>query len=147
MSIETFDPAVNKDGYFIDYCCGYDIIKSDDANQNEVEVSESQSVDSSASSSLETMGAMQTPDQLGYGCGKKAADMFCQLKGFQEASTYDVVYYSHEPTYVVGEDIVRDPDQSRGLGHHVFFNLINCQKVKDMLVRTLYGLIVFYFIL
>ena len=131
--VETFDPAVNEEGYFIDYCCGYEVIEAETENedQDQVKIKQSNMLDSSITSSskrIEEMQMLNQPEQIGYGCGKEAADKFCQLHGYQEASNYDVVYYSHESTYLVGQDIVRDPDESLGLGRHTFFNFINCKN-------------------
>lgn len=114
-SVETFHPAINQDGYAIDYCCRYEVISNENSSSSSPEWNKG----------IETLNQRE---QLGYGCGKEAADRFCQSKGYEEADNYDVIYYSHEPTYVVGEDRVQEPDESLGLGHHTFFNFINCHN-------------------
>merc|ERR1711988_868387 len=71
----------------------------------------------------------EVPLQRGYGCGKEAADKFCQLNGYEESSRYDVIYYSHQPSYIVGEGRIQEKDNSMGLGHRTFFNFIECKKI------------------
>lgn len=61
-------------------------------------------------------------------CGQAAADAYCKNQGFASADPrgWDVMYYSHDATYVQGDDRVYEKDNNMGHGSHSYFNTISC---------------------
>lgn len=65
-------------------------------------------------------------------CGQAAADAFCRAQGFGCADQrglgygYDMIYYSHDATYVQGDQRVYERDENPSHGAHTYFRFVTC---------------------